>query len=360
MKTSKDKKTYVIAGGWVIQPMVGMQRFALQILKHMDKMVKNNQIQVIILIPSNAEFPIKLTNIQVVKEGTIKTKIQKHWWEQVIFPCYARAHHAIGIDLASELPIFGCNVYAIHDCIHKLYPQNFSNHKVFLLVHRLKLYLCTHKRNKTIITVSKTSARDIERLYHVSYDQIYIIYNGWEHLSEIQEDDNIFEKIPMINNENYYLSIGSKYQHKNYKWIINTADLNRDVQFVISGTEIFDEDGVTSYNKHVKNIVFTGYLTDGELKALIKKCKALILPSFYEGFGIPPLEALALGKKAIVAYASCLPEIYKNCVCYIDPDIPQKHIDRLLEKNVEAPDVLLTKYTWENAAKRLYKLLVEL
>ena len=85
--------------------------------------------------------------------------------------------------------------------------------------------------------------------------------------------------------------------------------------------------------------------------------KAFILPSYYEGFGIPPLEALSCGAKIIVSNAACLPEIYGNFAYYIDPNNTNIDLKELLKKNVECPDFLLKKYTYSNAANVFYELL---
>ena len=90
---------------------------------------------------------------------------------------------------------------------------------------------------------------------------------------------------------------------------------------------------------------------------LLKHSKALIFPSLHEGFGLPPLEALALGKKAIVAKTSCMPEIYGNSVYYLDPYNANVNIDDLMKGNLENPTQLLEKYTNANTAKIINNIL---
>ena len=87
--------------------------------------------------------------------------------------------------------------------------------------------------------------------------------------------------------------------------------------------------------------------------ALMSKCKAFIFPSYYEGFGIPPLEALSVGAKIIVSKAACLPEIYGDTAHYIDPNNPDVNLNQLLEQPVESPERILEKYTYDNAAEQL-------
>ena len=118
----------------------------------------------------------------------------------------------------------------------------------------------------------------------------------------------------------------------------------------------YDKEKSDNLNEE-NNVTYTGYLSEEELKTLLLNCEALILPSLYEGFGIPPLEALALGKKIIVAKSSCLPEIYKDCAYYVNPYKPCKNLEELIYNNVNSPEELLSKYTWDNAAERLLELL---
>ena len=68
----------------------------------------------------------------------------------------------------------------------------------------------------------------------------------------------------------------------------------------------------------LRNVILLGYVSDEEVKALMQKCKAFVFPSYYEGFGIPPLEALSAGARIIIARSASLPEIYGNAALYID------------------------------------------
>ena len=72
--------------------------------------------------------------------------------------------------------------------------------------------------------------------------------------------------------------------------------------------------------KELPNVKLLGYVSDGQVKWLMQNCKAFIFPSYYEGFGIPPLEALSVGAKIVVGNAASLPEIYKKSAYYIDPE----------------------------------------
>jgi glycosyltransferase involved in cell wall biosynthesis len=91
----------------------------------------------------------------------------------------------------------------------------------------------------------------------------------------------------------------------------------------------------------------------------MEHCKAFILPSYYEGFGLTPLEALSCGAPVIVAKAASLPEIYGNTAHYIDPYNTNVNLDELLLEPVEKPDAILVKYSYDTAAKQVYDIIKE-
>ena len=141
---------------------------------------------------------------------------------------------------------------------------------------------------------------------------------------------------------------------KNTGWILELARNNPDKTFVLSGAK--------AYNSRVQldipdNVVMTGFVSDEQIKSLIKGCKAFVYPSIYDGFGIPPLEALSQGVPVICSSAACLPEIYKNSVHYIDPYDTDVNIDELLKEEVDSPEAVLNRYSWSRSAEEFYALL---
>ena len=95
---------------------------------------------------------------------------------------------------------------------------------------------------------------------------------------------------------------------KNFIWIKEIAKRNPHLLFVVTGKA----EGFTKLDADdlkTDNLLFTGYLTDGEVKSLMQHCRAFIYPAIYVGFGIPPLEAMSCGAEVIASTATCLPEI---------------------------------------------------
>lgn len=175
-------------------------------------------------------------------------------------------------------------------------------------------------------------------------------------MTDIVPDYSIFNKLK-IENE-YFFALGSKYRHKNLQWILRAARLNPQYSFVLTGSDAFSNELSNLEQMRLPNVLYTGFVSDGEMKALMLRCKALIQPSLYEGFGIPPLEALSLGKQVIVSKASCLPEIYGNSAHYIDPNGAGCDLSVLLNEPIAEPTIVLNKHSWKESAIKIFDLLM--
>lgn len=193
------------------------------------------------------------------------------------------------------------------------------------------------------------------RVFHVKDSKILVLGNGWQHVNRIKEDLSIFNKFPILIPYEYYFAASSLTPQKNFKWIIDVAKKNTNTIFAIAGKK---EKLTNKFGAQIPdNLLFLGYITDGEMKALMRNCKAFIHPAFYEGFGIPPLEAMANGAKVIVSNTSSLPEIFQNSAYYINPYDTTVNLNNLIKKSIEPSSYVLNKYSWENEAKKLYNYL---
>ena len=115
--------------------------------------------------------------------------------------------------------------------------------------------------------------------------------------------------------------------------------------------------------KTLSNVLLLGYVSDQQVKYLMKNCRAFVFPSYYEGFGIPPLEALVCGAKIIVGKAASLPEIYGNTALYIDPENTNCNLSQMTDSfNPDQKDIesVLNEYSYDKAAKKLYNSIQQL
>ena len=348
-------KKCVFAGDWVLEKMVGVQRYAYQILLVLDRWIQEGKVdfEVELLVPGNVTWSPDFSRIRVVKKGYIRNKKEKHLWQQVIFPIYVKTTRGIGIDLTAALPVFGCDIYAIHDCIQEAFPENFTDHSLFRQMVIAKRKIITRNKKCRIVTLTHDSKREVQKYYHVPDNRIDIVTCGWEHMKTTVEDDSILNKLELNDGCEFFFSLGSKYKHKNFQWVLSAAKSNPKYKFVITGTSVFSNNENELKVVVPENVIFTGYITNEEIKSLMIHCKALIQPSLYEGFGLPPLEAMSVGAKVIVSNASCLPEIYKNAAYYIDPYHSDCNLDSLMNDKIESAKPILEEYSWEKAAHQL-------
>jgi glycosyltransferase involved in cell wall biosynthesis len=221
-----------------------------------------------------------------------------------------------------------------------------------------KKYKYISQHAKIICTVSEYSKKQISSFYHVPAERIHVIYSGSIFMKNTKPDNSIFNTFPILNKSPFYFTLGSLSKRKNIKWIFEHAQLFPDELFVITGKSLLS--GLPTELDKIKcqkNILLTGYLSDGQVKALMTRCKAFIFPSYFEGFGMPPLEALSCGAKIIISNKTSLPEIYGQTACYIDPYKPDVNLDELLLNASNSPEQLFEKYSSGRAAEKLYNLI---
>jgi glycosyltransferase involved in cell wall biosynthesis len=346
----------IINGDFLCNNLTGIERLAYEITACLDRISQKDEIG--IAIPLNAKIKPDYKNIKIIAyEKAIKSFPK---WQQFIFPQILKKAHAIPLDFSNVCSFLRPGITFIHDIYYKLYPGDFitKREKLERLYYCL-LYKIAVKRAKKIITVSHYSKNHITSVYHVNPDKISVIYSSYDHFKNIKPDHSIFNDFPILSKP-FYFSLGSLSKRKNIKWIIEYALKHPDSLFALSGTSLgtvkINDLNTTSVPA---NIVLLGYLDDSKVKALMEKCRAFILPSYYEGFGLTPLEALSCGAKIIVSNAASLPEIYGNTAHYIDPFNTDIDLDGLLKQPVEAPDEILKKYSYKTSAGQVYELIKE-
>lgn len=336
----------VINGRFLIQKITGVQRYAIEIIKEMDTLVTDDDI-IVLLIPKNTDDRISLKKIKKIYYGNTNGK----FWEQIVLPFYALKYHAPILSLAGIPPILTKNYMTLHDITFIKYPTSFK--KSIQLWYKYFSKIAIY-RAKLVFTVSEFSKKEINQYYKIENDKICVIYNAARNSYLYQYSTEVLKKYNIKENE-YYLCVGSNAKHKNQKLIFDIAKKYNQT-FVIVGDKQKTLESIKI--EYTKNLLFTGYLEDEDLKSLYHFARGFIFPSFYEGFGIPPLEAIYNGCKCI--YLSDIPvmhEIYDRGVNYIN--IFDKNLD-FLDNNevnmISESDVkyYLNKFSWTNSAKKIY------
>ncbi len=344
--------SYIIDGYFLTEKTNGVQRFGYEILKRWDKYDVSEPLR--ILVPEYYDDSKEFEKLQVIKYGSTKGKL----WEQIDFVRYAKKNRLDGIFFTNIIPVcYRKGIVVLHDIIFKVRPDFFNSTfrgKISVLWRRYLYRLIVLSRMK-IVTVSNFSKKEILNNYRLDESRIEVIYNSWQHMDEVGEDEDI------LNNNNikrfeYFFSLATIAKNKNFEWILNCANNNPSYQFVVAGGGDLDSVRIKLGFDKLDNVLFLGYVSDEEAKSLMKNCTAFLFPTLYEGFGIPPLEAVACGAKSIiVSDTPCMHEIYKDYAFYINPlDYNNTRIDEF--KTINTKDVLKL-YDWNESAYRFYKLL---
>jgi glycosyltransferase involved in cell wall biosynthesis len=348
----------LINGDFLCRRLTGIERYAHDITMGLDKISQPKEITLI--IPQNTENVPSYQNIEVIRH---KKNIKSHlWWQMITLQWFLVTHKEyLILEYGNTCLPFAPGIVFLHDIYCELFPEDFRGFRDRLIRMYNKLqYRLIAKKAKKIITVSYFSRNQIADTYHINSESISVIYNSWEHFKSIEPDYGVFNEFPMLKEKNYYFSLGSLSKRKNLKWIMEYAKKHPEDIFAISGTSLptvkVDE---LENSALLSNIILLGYLNDAKIKALMQKCKAFLQPSYYEGFGIPPLEALSAGSPIIISNAASLPEIYGNTARYIDPYNTDIDLDKLLLQPVEAPENILNEYSCERNSARLYNIIKE-
>ena len=274
-------------------------------------------------------------------------------------------------------PLTPCkSVVTIHDCIHLRFPQ-YLPHRLAYVYARSSMWLATHRASR-ILTVSETSKRDILRYFRVPESRIDVIYNAIdERLGEAPTDAEVAlvrERYQL--NDPFVLYAGNIKPHKNLERLIDAFQMLRrggmgNVKLLIIGDEISKyaslRRAVHRHKLH-QHVRFFGFVPDKTLASLYRLASAFVFPSLYEGFGLPPLEAMAAGTPVITSNVSSLPEVVGDAAILIDPYDPSAIADAMrrvltdeqLHADLRAKGLMrVQEFSWARSVQRVRAIYTE-
>ena len=268
-------------------------------------------------------------------------------------------------------PLTPCrSVVTIHDCIHLRFPQYLPN-RLGSAYARASMWTAAHRSNR-VLTVSEASKRDILRYFHIPESKIDVIYNAIdERFGQTPPDEEIArvrERYQL--NDPFVLYAGNIKPHKNLERLIEAFHTLRrggfdEVKLLIIGDEISKYASLRrAVHKHKlhKHVRFFGFVSDQTLAALYRLAAVFVFPSLYEGFGLPPLEAMASGTPVITSNVSSLPEVVGDAAILIDPYEPDAIADAMrrvltdeaLRATLRARGLArVREFSWERSVTRV-------
>jgi glycosyltransferase involved in cell wall biosynthesis len=225
-------------------------------------------------------------------------------------------------------PLVACrSVVTIHDCIHLMFPQYLPN-RAALAYARSSIGLAARRATR-VLTVSESSKRDILRFVDVPPEKIHVIYNAYDErfAAEPPEEAVVRVRERYQLHDPFVLYAGNVKPHKNLERLIEAFHLVRhrgldQLKLVLIGDDISKYTALRrAVHRHQlhKYVRFLGYMPEETLAVMYRLAGVFVFPSLYEGFGLPPLEAMASGTPVVTSSVSSLPEVAGDAAVLVDP-----------------------------------------
>ena len=238
-----------------------------------------------------------------------------------------------------NVPVFyrGKLAVTVHDLTHLVLPQFLPNKAAYLYAKFLIGYAV--RKAEVVFTVSENSKRDILRFYNIPEDKIAVVYNAVDSRFVHRDREDVsylFDKYNIPRDKKVIMYVGNLKPHKNLPRLLEAySKMNgrEDTCLVLVG-KAFDSEDLTPQIKVLgieDSVIKTGIIVDNELVNFYNLADLFVFPSLYEGFGIPPLEAMACGTPVVCSNNSSLPEVVGDAAYMFDP-YDEKQIRDAMEK----------------------------
>ncbi len=274
-------------------------------------------------------------------------------------------------------PLVRCpSVVTIHDCIHLRFPQYLPNRLAYAYAKAF-MWWAAH-RSARVLTVSEASKRDILYYFNIPEDKVTVIHNGLDERFRLSppeaEIHRVRERFQL--DERFVLYAGNVKPHKNVERLIDAFHILHTngfahLKLLIIGSDISKyamlRRAIHTYDLH-KYVRFLGFVSDETLAALYRLAAVFVFPSLYEGFGFPPLEAMAAGTPVVASNLSSLPEVLGDAALLVDPydanaiahAIRRCLVDDALRRDLRTLGLAkVQEYSWEEAARRVRRIYSE-
>ena len=257
-------------------------------------------------------------------------------------------------------------VVSVHDFSFILNPSWHPKERVEFFE---KNFFKNIKRANRIITGSSYSKKEIEKFIGFDSNKIEVIPHGVDFKLYRKYSKEILDKFKKTLSlpEKFFLFVGSVEPRKNLFYLIEAylnlpKDVKREYKLLIIGFKGWENEEIKKMmEKERDNIRYMGFLSDRELSFVYNLASLFIYPSLYEGFGLPPLEAMACQTPVIVSNSTSLPEVCADAALYVDPYDPKDLVEKILKfVNEEKLQKELAqkgynrakKFSWENSCDR--------
>lgn len=335
-----------VNGKWLAQRLTGTQRYATEIVR---AILATDTVDLVIHVPAGVDIPAYLHHPRAqIRQARVKGQL----FEQVYLPAVTAGK--LLLNFAGPAPLLKRRqLVTMHDATPFRYPQTFT--KSFVRSYLVVYYLLGRVAQQ-LVTVSHFSASELDDVLGIPVDRFVVAGCAADALTSLEPVRPAIDGI----DDKFYLAVGTLAVHKNLAAAVHAvAESGRKVIVVgASGNrQVF-----SAASELNGNAAIAGHLSDAELAWLYRHASALIFPSKYEGFGLPPLEAQSLGCPVVTSWAASLPEIAGDAALFFDPDDISTllaELDRLDSEGGLAESLRdrglanAQRYSWDESARTI-------
>jgi glycosyltransferase involved in cell wall biosynthesis len=346
-----------INGRFLTQRASGVQRFAMEAIKAIDALLDRDYAalkgRIEIFAPESArDFPLK--NIPLRRVGFTSG----YAWEQFEFPFHAAGRLLLNLCMLGPL-VTRHQLVVVHDATVRALPENFSSR--FRAAYGFLLpRLCA--RAELPVTVSEFSRQEIGKYYGADITRMPVCHEGGDHITAVEADLSVLKRLDLVGRK-FFLGVGVDSANKNIASVVaafHKAKLD-DTVLVLTGAKdpkVFGQIDLIQSD----DVRMVGFISDNELRALYEHALALVFPSFYEGFGLPPLEAMTCGCPVIISEQPALLEVCGDAALHCRADdtaaimrhMQTLHSDAGLRARLKAAgQARAARFTWKATARML-------
>jgi len=345
-----------INGRFLSQPLTGVQRYSHELLRALD--VLNPNMEIICLAPPE-DFPRpNWKNIELKVIG----KNRGNAWEQFDLPLWLKGRFLFSPSNIGPA-FYKKQAVTFHDASVFAVPQAYS--RMFKAKYKFVFHQLA-RRARCILTDSVFSQKELAKYLHYDLSRFNVVTLGGDHLQDIQTDDRIL-KAHGLHNRPYILMVASQSPHKNTARLLEAiVRLRGETKFALAGGSFKNVFQNTGMSQLPSNVIQLDYINDAELKSLYEHALGFIFPSYYEGFGLPILEAMNCNCPVLSSKSASLPEVGGDAAVYFDPfnvdDITDKIENFISNQSFQYElrqrgKIHAKQFTWNRTAQRTLDLL---
>jgi len=354
------RKNIYVNARFLTAPLTGMQRFGREFLRAWDDMLEDGTIdsslyEFVLLTPEKPNDMPELKHMRLKVAGALRS----HFWEQFSLPLLAR--DGFLINLANTAPAFKTQqALLLHDL--QVWARPSTHSRGFNALYNFVVPLAV-RNAKAVLCPSESTAKEMLKYFKHPFEKTIVTQEGHEHVLRTPSNNSILAQHD-LQNGGYLLAVSSLNPNKNFLAILQAMKLaDIHIPFVIAGgtnPKVFAGHGIDQLPEEILHV---GRVPDGELRALYENALGFVYPSFYEGWGLPPGEAMQLGCPVVSSDTSSLPEVCGDAVLYCDPADTSSlaaQIKRLVdepglrEELREKGTKQIARFSWRKSAQKAW------